>query len=53
MKNILVVISLALSALIVAPSAVALELDIEPSGFVDIVWTLSDGTDLGKNGDLG
>ena len=48
MKKILVASSLALSALTVAPSAMAL--DITPSGFVDMVWTLSDGTDLGKNG---
>ena len=51
MKNILAASSLALSMLIVAPSAVALEIDITPSGFVDIIWTLSDGTDLGKYGD--
>jgi len=53
MKKILVVSSLALSALIVTPSAVAVELDITPSGFVDFVWTLSDGTDLGKYGEEG
>ena len=53
MKKILVLSSLALSALIVTPSAVAVELDITPSGFVDFVWTLSDGTDLGKYGEEG
>ena len=55
MKKILVASSLALSALIVTPSAVAveLELDITPSGYVDFIWTLSDGTDLGKNGEEG
>jgi len=53
MKKTLVASSLVLSALIVTPSAVALELDITPSGFVDFVWTLSDGTDLGKNGEEG
>ena len=53
MKKILVVSSLALSALIVTPSAVAVELDITPSGYVDFIWTLSDGTDVGKNGEEG
>ena len=55
MKKILVASSLALSALIVTPSAVAveLELDITPSAYVDFIWTLSDGTDLGKNGEEG
>ncbi len=48
MKKILVASSLAFSALTVTPSAMAL--DITPSGFVDFIWTLSDGTDLGKNG---
>jgi hypothetical protein len=32
---------------------VAVELDITPSGYVDIVWTLADDTDLGKNGGEG
>ncbi len=53
MKKILLASSLALSSLIIAPPAVAVEIDITPSGFVDFVWTLSDGTDLGKNGDEG
>ncbi len=53
MKKILVASSLALSALLVTPSAVAVELDITTSGFVDFIWTLSDGTDLGINGDEG
>lgn len=51
MKKILLSSSLALSLLTVAPSAMALEVDINPSGFVDIIWTLSDGTDLGKFGE--
>lgn len=41
-------------ALLVAgtSSAQALEVsNIKLDGFVDIVWTLSDGTDLGRNGD--
>ena len=42
-----------ISALVFSQSAVAVELDITPSGFVDLVWTLSDGTDLGINGDEG
>ena len=45
--------SLMMGALIFAQSATAVELDITPSGFVDFVWTLSDGTDLGKHGDEG
>ena len=53
MKKILVASSLALSALMVTSSAVAVELDITPSGFVDFVWTLTDGTDLGKYGEEG
>ena len=53
MKKILVAGSLALSTLIVTPSAVAIELDIKPSGFVDFIWTLTDGTDVGKYGDEG
>lgn len=53
MKKTLVASLLVLSTLIVTPSVVALELDITPSGFVDFVWTLSDGTDLGKNGEEG
>ena len=53
MKKILVAGSLALSALIATPSAVAVELDITPSGYVDFIWTLSDGTNLGKNGEDG
>jgi len=48
MKKILVASSLALSALTVTPAAMAI--DITPSGFVDFIWTLSDGTDVGKNG---
>lgn len=53
MKKNLVSSSLVLSLLIFTPSAMAVELklDITPSGFVDIVWTLSDGTDLGKYGE--
>ena len=53
MKKILLASSLALSSLIIAQPAVAVEIDITPSGFVDIVWTLSDGTDVGKNGEEG
>ena len=53
MKKTLVASSLALSAFLATSSAVAVELDITPSGFVDFVWTLTDGTDLGKNGDEG
>jgi hypothetical protein len=53
MKKILLASSLALSALIIAPPAVAVEIDITPSGFVDFVWTLSDGTDVGKYGEEG
>ena len=48
MKKTLVASSLALSALTVTPAAMAI--DITPSGFVDFIWTLSDGTDVGKNG---
>ncbi|WP_455201052.1 outer membrane beta-barrel protein [Kaarinaea lacus] len=48
MKKILVASSLAFSALTVTPAAMAI--DITPSGFVDFIWTLSDGTDVGKNG---
>lgn len=53
MKKILVTSSLVLNTLIITPAAMAVELDITPSGFVDFVWTLSDGTDLGKHGDEG
>ncbi len=53
MKRIQIVGSLALSAILVAPSVSAVEVDITTSGFVDFVWTLSDGTDLGINGDEG
>ena len=42
-----------MGALIFTQSAAAVEIDITPSGFVDFVWTLSDGSDLGKNGDEG
>ena len=48
MKKTLIASSLALSMLTFGQSAVAL--DVTPSGFVDMVWTLSDGTDLGKYG---
>ena len=48
MKKTLIASSLALSTLTFGQSAVAL--DVTPSGFVDMVWTLSDGTDLGKYG---
>ncbi len=51
--KILLVSSLALSSLIIAAPAVAVEIDITPSGFVDFVWTLSDGTDVGKYGEEG
>ena len=47
MKKILLASSLALSSLIIAAPAAAMEIDITPSGFVDFVWTLSDGTDVG------
>ena len=53
MKKSLLASSLALSSLIIAPPAVAVEIDITPSGFVDFVWTLSDGTDVGKYGEEG
>ena len=53
MKKILLASSLALSSLIIAAPAVAVEIDITPSGFVDFVWTLSDGTDVGKYGEEG
>ena len=47
MKKILLTGSLALSSLIAlqTASAVEVKLDIEASGFVDFIWTLSDGTD--------
>jgi hypothetical protein len=48
MKKTLIASSMALSTLTFGQSAVAL--DVTPSGFVDMVWTLSDGTDLGKYG---
>ncbi|WP_455206996.1 hypothetical protein [Kaarinaea lacus] len=51
MKKTLVASSLALGTLAFGQSAVAL--DVTPSGFVDMVWTLSDGTDLGKYGSEG
>lgn len=51
MKKTLIASSIALSTLTFGQSALAL--DVTPSGFVDLVWTLSDGTDLGKNGDEG
>ncbi|WP_455221316.1 outer membrane beta-barrel protein [Kaarinaea lacus] len=51
MKKTLIASSLGISMLTIGQSAVAL--DLTPSGFVDLVWTLSDGTDLGKNGDEG
>ena len=53
MKKILQASSLALSSLFITPLAVAVEVDITPSGFVDFVWTLSDGTDVGKYGEEG
>ena len=53
MKKILLASSLALSSLIIAPPAVAVEIDITPSGYVDFIWTLSDGTDVGKYGEEG
>ena len=53
MKKILQASSLALSSLMITPLAVAVEVDITPSGFVDFVWTLSDGTDVGKYGEEG
>jgi hypothetical protein len=53
MKKILTASSVALFTLLVTPSVTAVELDIKPSGFVDMVWTLSDGTDLGINGEEG
>ncbi|MCI0505712.1 MAG: porin [Gammaproteobacteria bacterium] len=48
MKKTLIAGSLMITTLTIGQSAVAL--DIKPTGFVDMVWTLSDGTDLGKNG---
>ena len=51
MKKILVASSLALSALTVTPAAMAI--DITPSGFVDFVWTLSNGTNMDKYGEEG
>ena len=53
MKKILLASTLALSSLIIAAPAVSVEIDITPSGFVDFVWTLSDGTDVGKHGEEG
>ena len=53
MKKTLLASSLALSSLIIAPSVVAVEVDITPSGWADLVWTLSDGTDVGKYGEEG
>ena len=53
MKKILLASSLALSSLIIAAPVVAVEIDITPSGYVDFIWTLSDGTDVGKNGEEG
>ena len=50
MKKILLASSLALSSLIIAPPAVAAEIDLTVFGFVDFVWTLSDGTNVGKHG---
>ena len=51
MRKILVSSTLMLSAIIATSHAYAIEADITTSGFVDIIWTLSDGTDLGKNGE--
>ena len=51
MRKILVSSTLMLSAIIATSHANAIEADITTSGFVDIIWTLSDGTDLGKNGE--
>jgi len=48
MKKTLIASSLGLSMISIGQSALAL--DITPSGFVDMVWTLSDGTDLGYYG---
>ncbi len=53
MKKILLASTLAISSLIIAPPAVAVEIDITPSGFVDFVWTISDGTGVGKYGEEG
>ncbi|HEY5602725.1 MAG TPA: outer membrane beta-barrel protein [Gammaproteobacteria bacterium] len=51
MNRTLIASSLALMTLTFAHSAGAL--DVSPSGFVDMVWTLSDGTGLGKYGEEG
>jgi len=53
MKKILLASSLTLSSFIIATPVVAVEIDITPSGFVDFVWTLSDGTNAGKHGEEG
>jgi hypothetical protein len=51
MKKTLIASSLLITTLTIGQSAVAL--DIKPTGFVDMVWTLSDGTDWGKYGEEG
>ena len=53
MKKILKAGLIVLSTPLLMPYAMAAELEITPSGFVDMVWTLSDGTDRGINGDDG
>ncbi|NOZ51905.1 MAG: porin [Gammaproteobacteria bacterium] len=51
MKNVLLVVA---GAMVFTASAKAAGLqDVQVDGFVDIVWTLSDGTDIGINGDEG
>jgi len=50
MRKTLVLSTLMMSTFIIAPTASAVDVDLTPSGFVDFVWTLSDGTDLGKYG---
>lgn len=50
MKRKYLAAPMAMGMLIAASPAQSVELDISPSGFVDFVWTLSDGTDQGKNG---
>jgi hypothetical protein len=51
MRKTLVSNTLMLSVIIATSPASAIEADITSSGFVDFIWTLSDGTDQGKYGE--
>jgi hypothetical protein len=50
MNKSLLTSAMAIGAIINVVPVLAVEVDISPSGFVDMRWTLSDGTDLGING---